>query len=153
MGPLKLIDIPPVWLAIAIGVLAAETRMTGGLTLPGWTGLVGWGLIGAGLLLMFLALAAFSRGRTSPIPHTAPQAILTEGVFSISRNPIYLGDALVLLGIGVLWGAASVVLVAPLFVFLIERRFIRAEEDRLQAAFPEEWSAYRAAVPRWVGRP
>lgn len=150
MSPARMIDIPPVWLAGAIALLWVERQTTGGLDTGAW-GL--WGgrvLIGLGLLLMVAAIWEFMRAKTSPIPHTEPAAIITSGIFARTRNPIYLGDALVLAGFGLGWGAVSTLIVLPLFVALIDRRFIKAEEKRLEAHFQTEFSAYKLSVRRWI---
>lgn len=147
---MKLIDIPPVWLAAAIAAMWLETRATGGLAMPGWVAAAGWALIIAGLAISALALLAFLRARTSPIPHKEPDAIITGGLYGFSRNPIYLADAAMLLGAGLVLGAVSVVVLLPAFVALMERRFIRSEEERLAARFPDEWAAWSARVRRWL---
>lgn len=146
----QMIDIPPVWLVGAIFVLWLQVRLFGALPL-GVVGLwAGRGLIGLGLLLMAAALWSFVRARTTPVPHQMPDAMITSGVFAFSRNPIYLGDALILLGAGLGLGAVSTLVVLPAFIWLIDRRFIQAEEARLETGFPESWPKYRAKVRRWV---
>lgn len=147
---MKWLDLPPIWLALALAAMWAETRVTGGLAAPAWVGLAGWGLIVAGVAVTALALFAFARARTSPVPHTQPDAIITTGLYAVSRNPIYLADATMLLGAGLVMGAGLVVVLLPGFVMLIERRFIRAEEARLAARFPAEWAAWSARVRRWL---
>lgn len=144
----KLIDIPPVWLALALLALWLQTKLLGAFDLAPavWLGRV---IIALGLVLMGLAIWEFMKARTSPIPHTNPSAIITTGVFAWTRNPIYLGDALVLFGFGMAFGALSVVVLLPAFVVLIERRFILSEEARLEAAFPEPFAAYKSSVRRW----
>jgi len=88
--------------------------------------------------------------RTTVIPHQTPSTIIQTGIFSRTRNPIYLGDALVLAG-AVLWldAVLSLVLV-PIFVWLIERRFILPEEARMRRVFGPGFVAYARKVRRWV---
>ncbi|MDJ1009158.1 MAG: isoprenylcysteine carboxylmethyltransferase family protein [Paracoccaceae bacterium] len=147
---MRMLDLPPLWLALMIALMWAETRFSGGLPLPGWVGGLGWLLIALGIAVTVLALVAFLRARTSPIPHTEPEAILTTGLYAVSRNPIYLADAAVLLGAGLVLGAVSVVLLLPGFVALITRRFIAGEEARLAARFADDWTAYAGRVRRWL---
>jgi len=146
---LKWIDIPPVWLA---GHLAA--LWLGRDTGPQVTGRVwdvlGTALIAAGLLLMAGAVAVMVAARTTPIPHQAPAALVTGGPFRVSRNPIYLGDALVLTGAIAWTGAVWGVILVPLFVAIVTRRFIHAEEDRLAAAFGDAFHAWAARTRRWI---
>jgi len=99
---------------------------------------------------MIAAVAQMARHRTTVIPRRQPAAIVTTGVFRLSRNPIYLGDALILAGL-VLW--FDVPVAAPLvclFVATIRKRFILHEESGLRTAFPEQFAAYAARTRRWI---
>jgi Putative protein-S-isoprenylcysteine methyltransferase len=78
--------------------------------------LLGGLLVGAGLVLMLLAVAEMRRRKTTVIPHLEADALVTTGVFSRSRNPIYLGDALVLAGLALRWDAPVALLLVPLFM-------------------------------------
>jgi protein-S-isoprenylcysteine O-methyltransferase Ste14 len=114
--------------------------------------LIGPVLVVAGLVLMGAAILQMARHRTTVIPRRDPSALVTDGVFSLSRNPIYLGDAMILLG-AILWRDA--VLALPLvvsFVWLIQTRFIRDEEARLTLAFGPEFDLWAARTRRWIGR-
>jgi protein-S-isoprenylcysteine O-methyltransferase Ste14 len=147
---MKWLDLPPIWLGLAVLAMWFEVQRTGGVDLPGWLHTTGWLIIGAGLAVAVLALGAFTTAKTSPIPHTQPSAIITTGLYGLSRNPIYLADAIMLFGASLVMGAASILVLLPGFILLIDRRFIRAEEARLAAVFPEEWEAYRLRVRRWL---
>lgn len=144
------LDYPPIWLAAFAGLAVLQARW---LPVGGggdWTRLAGAGLVVAGLGLMGLAGLAFLRHRTTIIPHRQPDALITDGVFTVSRNPIYLGDVLVLAGI-VLWlGAWPSLVLVPLLGWMLERRFIRPEEARLRAAFGGEFARYAARTRRWI---
>ncbi len=142
------LDIPPFWLALALAAswVLSQIWSVAGL---GWIGLV---LIGLGLVIMTLALAQMLWGRTTFIPRRNPQNLVTGGVFGISRNPIYLADALVLTGAILFWGAVLALPLIPAFVALITQRYIRDEERRLRAGFGAQAEAYFAKVPRWIGR-
>jgi protein-S-isoprenylcysteine O-methyltransferase Ste14 len=83
-----------------------------------------------GVVMMALARRTDGAGTTTIIPRRNPSALVTGGLFAWSRNPIYLADALILLG-AILW--LDAVLALPLvagFVWLIQTRFIRDEEAR-----------------------
>jgi protein-S-isoprenylcysteine O-methyltransferase Ste14 len=148
---MKMIDIPPVWLA-GFAVLAwLQPRLIPAGPPAGNTALwAGGALVGLGLALMAAALWAFMRARTTPIPHQEPTALIASGIFRFTRNPIYLGDALVLAGLCIRWGAWTALLLVPLFILLIDRRFIRAEEARLARAFGPDFEAYAARTRRWL---
>ena len=150
---LRDIDTPPLWLALALVAGWALGRVWPGPGL-GWPGL-GWpGLlvVVAGLVLMSLALLTMGRARTTFIPRRDPTALVTGGVFGLSRNPIYLADAMILTGALLYWGAWAGLPLVPLFMVLITRRFIRDEEARLHAGFAAAYEAWAARVPRWFWR-
>ncbi|MEC8630643.1 MAG: isoprenylcysteine carboxylmethyltransferase family protein [Pseudomonadota bacterium] len=145
-----LIDIPPVWLFAAL-------CLTWGIgeVLPGpevgvvlwWIGIF---LIGAGLVIIFAALFAFFRARTSPIPRDTPNTLLTGGIFALTRNPIYLGDVLVLTGFALKWDAVLALFLVPLFMAVIQRRFILPEEEKNKDLFKTGYAEYAGRVRRWV---
>ncbi len=122
-----------------------------GLTLSAvWLRGAGALLILAGLVLMLLAVYQMARHRTTVIPHRQPSALVATGVFRISRNPIYLGDALVLTGAILWWGVPIALPVIPAFVWLITRRFIEPEEARLRAGFGEDFAKWAESTRRWL---
>ena len=147
---LREIDIPPSWLALH---LAAAWGLS--LISPVVFGVAGdWAgkaLVLLGALVMVGAILQMARHRTTVIPRRDPSALVTSGLFSLSRNPIYLGDVLILLG-AILW--LDAVLALPLvfsFVWLIQTRFIRDEEARLTLAFGPEFDLWAARTRRWFG--
>ncbi|MDF1855656.1 isoprenylcysteine carboxylmethyltransferase family protein [Pseudooceanicola sp.] len=148
----KWIDIPPVWLAAFLALAWAQAAFVPmGLSF-GTTGarFLGGLAVGGGLVLMALAAYEMRRRRTTLIPHAEASALVTSGIFSRSRNPIYLGDALILTGMILYWGAVLALVLIPIFVWLIERRFILPEEDRLRRKFRADFARYCQKVRRWV---
>lgn len=149
---MKMIDLPPVWLAgfLALAWVQAH-RFAFGLSFGGaWADFAGGILVGGGILLMLLAVTEMRRRRTTVIPHREADALVTGGIFSRTRNPIYLGDALVLTGLILRWDAVLALPLIPVFVWLIERRFIIPEENRLRRKFRADFARYEAKVRRWV---
>jgi len=147
---MKWIDIPPVWLAGALVLAWGLGYLVPEPGFGAWAVGAGRGLIVLGCLLIAAALWAFRQARTTPIPHQAPSALIDTGVFRVTRNPIYLADALILAGAVLIWRAALPLLLVPAFMGVIQARFIRAEEARLAAAFPEPFRAYANRVRRWL---
>lgn len=147
----KWIDIPPVWL---VGFLAlAWLQVTYLPVLPfrfPILSLICGLLVGGGVLLMALALIEFQKHKTTPIPHQQASALITVGIFSRTRNPIYLGDAMVLTGLTLYWGAWPSLILVPLFVMVITRRFILPEEARLRRAFGPSFALWAEKTPRWL---
>ena len=91
---MRQIDIPPLWLALALGLAWGLGRVwsVSGLA---W---VGAGVVLVGAAMMAAAVVAMVLARTTFVPRRDPEALVTAGLFGISRNPIYLADALILLG-------------------------------------------------------
>lgn len=151
MNALRLIDLPPVWLlgfgALGYGLAKHAPLLRFDGPIPFGAGVA---LILGGLALALWAVLAFARARTTVMPRSQPSALVTEGPFRLSRNPIYLADALILIGWAACLGALSALLLAPAFIWIIERRFIADEEAGLRAAFPEAFARYADRVRRWI---
>jgi len=107
---------------------------------------------GAGLLLMAVAAWTMRRQRTTldPIHPERARALVTQGVYARSRNPIYLADALMLLGWALWLGQPAAGLWLAGFVVWIDRVQIAAEEPALERLFGEAYRAYCARVRRWL---
>lgn len=148
---LKWIDIPPVWLlgfAVLAWLQAAYWPL--GLSFGGdWADFAGGLLVGGGLVLMALAFAEFRRHKTTVIPHQEADRLITSGIFKRTRNPIYLGDALILGGLILRWDAVLALPLVPIFFWVIEKRFILSEEDRLRRKFRMEFARYCEKTRRW----
>lgn len=109
-------------------------------------------LAALGGLWILLAAAAFLRARTTLDPrHPERSAVLvTGGVFRLSRNPMYLGSALLLAAWGAYLANALAWTVPLLFVAWLDRLQIRPEERALQARFGDAYTRYRRMVRRWL---
>ncbi len=149
---LKWLDLPPIWLAAFVAIAWGQaTYFPLGLGFGDtWADLLGGLLVGGGLVLMVLAFVEFRKARTTVIPHNTPSALIQSGIFSRTRNPIYLGDALVLAGLILRFDAVLSLPLIPVFVWLIERRFILPEEGRMRREFRADFARYQAKVRRWV---
>lgn len=149
---MKWLDIPPVWLGLAVLVswwLGSVDPW--GLTFGGgWSDFAAGLLIGAGLILMLLAVIEMRKWKTTFVPHREAAHLVQSGIFKRSRNPIYLGDALVLLGLILRFDAPLALPVLPVFVWWIERHFILAEEDRLRRKFHAQFARYCEKTRRWL---
>jgi protein-S-isoprenylcysteine O-methyltransferase Ste14 len=114
-----------------------------------WT-LAGVVLAGLGVGLHVAATGTFRRYRTTVAALAPPNCLAVDGPFRFTRNPMYLGGVLMLLGLGVLLGSATPFLVVPLWMVLMQARFIRREEALLTRVFGEVYEAYSARVRRWL---
>jgi protein-S-isoprenylcysteine O-methyltransferase Ste14 len=102
-----------------------------------------------GNILNALADQAFKRHKTTVKPFEESTYLVTYGIFRFSRNPMYLGFVLILAGIAMLLGSLMPWIGVPIFPFLMEIRFIRAEESMLEARFGDTWLEYKRRVRRW----
>lgn len=148
---LRWLDIPPTWLLAGLAASFGLDRIAPGLAL-GWDWLrwVGDALILAGLGSMAAALWEFVRAKTSFIPRRRPSAFLRDGVYRVTRNPIYLGDAMVLAGAILHWDVLPALVLVPAFMSFIKTRFIQGEEAGLVEAFGDEAREWMGRVRRWL---
>lgn len=107
-------------------------------------------LIGGGVLLAMLAVFEMRRSRTTVLPHHTPIRLVTSGVFSRTRNPIYLADLMILAGFTLWWDAVLSLALLPVLLWVLERRFVAPEENRMRREFRKEFAAYENRVRRWL---
>lgn len=147
----KLMDIPPVWLLLFIVLARVQAVRVPLWSVQHWAlDLAGGLLVGGGVLMAAVAIMQLRQNRTTVIPHLEATALVTNGVFSRSRNPIYLGDAMVLTGLILFWGNWVALLLVPVFAAVITDRFIAPEEARLRARFGMAWTAWAERTRRWI---
>ena len=97
-----------------------------------------------------MADGLFHHAGTTVKPGEESNTLLTEGIFHISRNPMYFGFLLILFGAAFLFGTLAPFLVIPVFLVVIEKRFIVSEEKSLEEKFGQAYLEYRETVRRWI---
>ena len=149
---MKWIDVPPVWLAAALALAWAQARYAPmGLGFgTGVADFLGGVLIGGGLILIVLAAWEMRRAHTTIIPNREADKLVTSGIFKRSRNPIYVGDALILAGCILRWDAVLALVLVPCFVWVIEKRFVIPEENMLRRKFRADFARYMQKTRRWL---
>jgi protein-S-isoprenylcysteine O-methyltransferase Ste14 len=143
--------LPPIYLLASIGlILGLRFLLPVAEVLPLPGRLCGLIPIAGGAWLNVAADQAFKAQKTTVKPFERSRVLVTEGGFRFTRNPMYLGMVLILIGVAMLLGRLSPFLVCPAFAVLLHFRFILVEERMLAEAFGPRWEAYRHRTRRWV---
>jgi protein-S-isoprenylcysteine O-methyltransferase Ste14 len=111
---------------------------------------VGGGLLAVGGTLMGSFVRAFARAGTPVSPYSASTALVTSGPYRVSRNPAYLGMALVYTGIAVSAEALWVLAPLPAVLVAIDRGVIAREERYLDRLLGDEYRRYKQRTRRWL---
>ncbi|MCC7119544.1 MAG: isoprenylcysteine carboxylmethyltransferase family protein [Anaerolineales bacterium] len=107
-------------------------------------------LAGIGFLFGLFSLYAFTKARTTLDPHGSVKAIVSSGIYRFTRNPIYLGMTLMLIGFPLAFGNVWGVPLAPVFILLMNKLVIEHEEAYLEKKFGEAYTGYKSRVRRWL---
>ena len=110
----------------------------------------GWTAIALGVLLMLWAAWEMLRHRTTINPYGRPSSLLQTGPFGFSRNPIYLADTLLLIGVGLVSGITWFLPLALIAAFITKKVAIDKEERWLHDKFGKRYRDYAKRVRRWI---
>lgn len=153
LSPLETKIPPPIVMLALAGLMwvVAHTFTAYAIDLP-LTRVLAISLAAAGLWLNLYPKILFKRAGTTanPIRPNATTSLLTTGIYRRTRNPMYLGQALILLAWAFQLRSALCFLAIPAFLLYITRFQIQPEEHVLAARFPQEYASYCARVPRWI---
>ena len=135
--------------ALALGLLANRLHpitflprgLARGLGLP---------LIAGGLAIGLLGFREMRRAETNVDPYKPTTAIVSGGPYSFTRNPLYVGMALVYVGVAARANALPAALMLPAALAVMTRGVIEREERYLERKFGDEYLAYKARVRRWI---
>ncbi|TCD13241.1 methyltransferase family protein [Oricola cellulosilytica] len=106
-------------------------------------------LIAAALAIDFAAMRQMRRANTTVMPHRKSEHIVTSGVFSFSRNPIYLANTMIVIGVGLVSGIAWYLPLAIIAAYATWLMAISREERHLEARFGKAFRDYKKRVNRW----
>ena len=112
--------------------------------------LIGFLFFVIGTVLNIWTDQLFKKVNTTVKPFEKPSTLILKGPFKISRNPMYLGMALLLVGAGFILGSITSFIGTILFIIAMEVRFIPTEEKFMFEQFGEEFEAYKKKVRRWL---
>jgi protein-S-isoprenylcysteine O-methyltransferase Ste14 len=135
--------------AFGCGLLVELAAPSPGL--PGWLRI--GGAVAGILLLLFLdtrAMLRFQRHGTPVNPARAAEALVTDGPYRFTRNPMYLGMGCAYAGAALAAEALWSLALLPLVLLIVDRVIIPREEAHLAAMFGEEYERYRGRVRRWL---
>jgi protein-S-isoprenylcysteine O-methyltransferase Ste14 len=107
-------------------------------------------LIIVGLTIAKIVGNQFAKRNTEIHTFKVPRKLVTNGLFKYSRNPIYLGFSVTLLGLAMLLGSLSAFAVVFLFIVVTDRWYVKFEEKKMEEEFGEAYRNYKMNVRRWI---
>lgn len=142
---------PPLIYGLGLGVGLVAEFLWPLHFLPGTVGpALGIILITTAGFLAFWAIREFRRTGTSPSPNQPSTAIISSGPFGITRNPLYVGLNLIMLGVGCWVNSLWVLLALPPTFLVLLFGVVFREERYLEEKFGEDYLGYKNSVRRWI---
>ena len=114
------------------------------------TKVVGAGLLIIALFFLIRSLRQFLLSKNTLVTIMPANSLQTNGIYNITRNPMYMGLAIVYLGISCLIGNWWNIILFPLLLLLIQEYMIKREEKYLERRFGQAYLAYKSKVRRWL---
>ena len=142
---------PPLIYLAALGVgLIFHAVFPLRLPLGGWSLPMAFGFVAAGVLLAVSGFRAMGRADTNVNPYEPTTALVTDGPFRFTRNPLYLALTLLYIGIALIVNTVWPILFLPAALLIMRYGVIDREERYLEQKFSEEYLRYKQAVRRWI---
>ena len=143
--------LPPTYLIIAILLMVGLFLIFPGIVIVPCP----WNFIGLiplvfGVWINLAADKSFHKLKTTVKPFEEPSELITNGAFTISRNPMYLGFTAILTGIALLLSALTPFIIVFLFAIFMDQKFIKEEEQNLAKKFGHAWHDYNKKERRWI---
>jgi protein-S-isoprenylcysteine O-methyltransferase Ste14 len=110
----------------------------------------GFILVGVGVIVAFSAVGIFKKASTTTVPFETPSALVTSGPYRFTRNPMYVGLALIYLGVAGTRAEIWPLILLPLVLAYVNFVVIPVEERRLHGVFGDAYQEYGARVRRWL---
>ena len=104
----------------------------------------------AGFVVMMLAWWQFKQDKIAICPTEATDHLITDGVYRMTRNPMYLGMIMILFGIAAFFGTWPFYAAAVVYFAIINWAFCPYEEAKLTSAFGQEYLNFKARTRRWI---
>ncbi|MDG1712739.1 MAG: isoprenylcysteine carboxylmethyltransferase family protein [Woeseiaceae bacterium] len=103
-----------------------------------------------GIIIILYSVIEFKRQKTNIIPFKSSSVLITNKLYLYTRNPMYLGMLIILLGTGLIHSNLGTIFIAFLFIPIMNVRVIKHEEIMLEVKFTERYKSYKNRVRRWV---
>ncbi len=148
---MKKFALPPVYLLVTIIAMAWVNYIFPFINFfEGNIRYMGFMVILGGIAIILIAARLFNKADTPIRPFKKPETLITDGLYKFSRNPVYLGMIVILIGFGMFLGSLTSFLVIPAFIWAIQTNFIILEEQLLLNTFGKEYADYLSRVRRWL---
>ncbi len=103
-----------------------------------------------GVMLNIWAWLLFTKNKTTQNPFKNPDKFINKRIYKISRNPMYLGMLIILIGIAVLMGSLTTFIFPIIFFFITNQLFVPLGEKNMERAFGKRYLEYKNKVRRWI---
>lgn len=119
------------------------------LTLPSSLGFI---IILVGLMIIFIAARQFKAVNTTinPIKPEKASVLVNKGIFSYSRNPMYLGMLLIIIGFSIIHNLLAIIVIMPIWIIYMTYFQIIPEEEAMEILFEEDFVNYCKKTRRWI---
>jgi len=111
---------------------------------------VGVVILGVALVFIPTAPILFAIHKTTIVPHGKARTLIERGPYRISRNPMYVGLVLIVIGVTFLLGTAWPLLFLVFPIWVTQAKVIPYEEQMLERSFGDDYRSYKARVRRWI---
>lgn len=141
----------PVYVAAMVGAAVCELLWpTAAAATTPLRVFIGLSLIAGSFVVVAAALRSFWRHDVDPNPQTPVPRLIDDGVYRVTRNPIYVGWLGILLGLAVCFDSLWMLMLVPFMAAFLDRAVIAPEEEYLEARLPDTYRAYCQRVRRWI---
>ena len=142
--------LPPGYFMIMLGLTIASNYVPKIAIIPRPWSYLGIILVFFGAYLNLHTDRLYKKAGTTVKPHQKPTELITNGPFRLSRHPMYLGMASILLGAAMIVGSLIAFIWPIIFILIMEKLFIKEEEKNMAEIFGKRYETYRAKVRRWI---
>ena len=151
IAPPPAIALAAVALGLALDWLWPKSVLQDALGLYGRLALGGL-LMAAGLAIAIIAERTFHRIGTDPLPWKPATQLAATGIYTYTRNPMYIGLALLMAGLGIALASTGILLMLIPAALVLHYGVVKREERYLERKFGEDYRRFKATVPRYVWR-